>query len=91
MAGAVIEALLRHDEYEQVPAPQVGDVVVYRAGQDIDHTGLVCEVIITAEGQGLIPAVFVWSMWGSLGEFRHRVRVCPYAEDCTIEYWRLKR
>jgi hypothetical protein len=37
---------------------------------------------------GAEPVVFVWSAWGGLGEFEHRVRASPYRG--MPEYWRLK-
>lgn len=79
--------LLQRDRFAPVlGTPQVGDVAVYRApGGEIDHTGIVCRI----ERLGAAAAtVFVWSMWGSLGEFEHQAVQSPY-RDCAIEYWRL--
>jgi hypothetical protein len=85
-----IDDLLRCDLYDRVsPPPQIGDVIVYRGQTEIEHTGFVCRVdAISSTGAGLI--VFVWSMWGGLGEFEHHAHGSPY-DNCAIEYWRLKR
>lgn len=79
--------LLRRDGYALLGSdqpPQVGDVVAYRLDQEIEHTGFVSRV----ESLGQAPIVFVWSAWGGLGEFEHRVHVSPYKG--SPEYWRLK-
>jgi hypothetical protein len=81
-----VDELLRRDGYAPIPrgeAPQVGDVVAYRLDGEIEHTGFVNRV----EKVGAAPVVFVWSAWGGLGEFEHRVQVSPY--QGTPEYWRL--
>jgi hypothetical protein len=83
-----VDDLLRRDKFTQIDerSSQVGDVVVYRSmGGQIDHTGFVVQV----DAVGRQPVHWVWSKWGSLGEYRHRVRNCPYAKDCMVEYWRL--
>lgn len=80
--------LLQADEYEPVHlSPQTGDLVIYRSphGQ-VEHSGFVSR----AEKIGRERIIFVWSMWGGLGEFEHREDLSPY-DDCTREYWRLKR
>ena len=89
-AAQIVLEILRRDRYAKVPDPQVGDVVVYRASRlddlsqalDVDHTGIVCAV------EELGHQVFVWSKWGELGEFRHRVDCSPY-DGALVEYWRL--
>lgn len=80
------EVLLKRDLYGRVAPPyRIGDVVAYRAlGGEIEHTGLICRV----ESIGAEQFLFVWSMWGCLGEFEHPVMVCPYATS-SIEFWRL--
>jgi len=79
--------VLRRDGYRRLrahQAPQVGDIVVYRINREIEHTGFVSRV----EPVGAVPVVFVWSAWGSLGEFEHRVQSSPYRGE--PEYWRLQ-
>ena len=84
-----IAHLLTRDRYGPVRrgAPQVGDVVVYKGPAQIEHTGFVSRLEPLA-GISTAPVVIVWSMWGGLGEFEHRVTASPYA-DCNVEYWRL--
>lgn len=81
-----IDEVLTRDGYRRVRegAPRVGDIVAYRLDDEIEHTGFVSRV----EPLGDTPVVFVWSAWGGLGEFEHRVGVCPYRG--TPEYWRLR-
>lgn len=86
-ADVDIDDLLHRDGYVSLPtdqSPQVGDVVAYRLNGEIEHTGFVSRV----ERVGAVPTVFVWSAWGGLGEFEHRVNVSPYKG--TPEYWRLQ-
>lgn len=82
--------LLKRDGFGRVSSPaQVGDVAVYRnAKGEVEHTGFVSRVDRVAP-MSPQPVVFVWSMWGGLGEFEHRVNACPYS-DCQVEYWRLR-
>lgn len=83
-----IDSILREDQMRPIQGPpQVGDVAVYRTpGGEIDHTGIVCRIDRLAPGA--LPTIFVWSMWGGLGEFEHEATRTPYHE-CAIEYWRL--
>jgi len=82
-----IDDLLQRDDCAPVSGPpQVGDIAVYRSSRGtVEHTGYVCRL----ETMGTASIVFVWSMWGGLGEFEHRVDQSPY-HDCSIEYWRLR-
>lgn len=87
-AGADVDLddVLRRDGYRLLPThqtPIVGDVVAYRAHGEIEHTGYVSRVELV----GSLPVVFVWSAWGSLGEFEHPVQSSPYRG--VPEYWRL--
>jgi hypothetical protein len=89
-----IDELLRHDLCQQVQVPRLGDLVAYRGRDGIEHVGFVSRIDkLTSGGTTLArPVVFVWSMWGSFGEFEHRERVLPPPyEDCSIEYWRVTR
>jgi hypothetical protein len=88
-----LEQLLLRDQYVRVQQPpQVGDVIVYRGLREIEHTGFVCRIERASSGGtvSVVPTVFVWSMWGGLGEFEHRAQSSPYT-DCACEYWRLRR
>jgi hypothetical protein len=82
-----LDDVLHRDGYRplhpELP-PRVGDIVVYRANGDIEHTGYVCRVELV----GKVPVVFAWSAWGFLGEFEHRVQSSPYRGE--PEYWRLQ-
>lgn len=80
-----IVELLRADGYERVVGlPRPGDVAAYVDSRgDIEHTGFVS----TVEALGSTPVVHVWSAWGGLGEFRHRVDQTPYSR--TVQYWRV--
>jgi hypothetical protein len=79
--------LLRWDGYLPIREQpvQVGDIAAYldETG-DVEHTGIVCEI----DSMGIVPVIWVWSMWGGLGEFRHRATQSPYSQ--TIQYWRLQ-
>lgn len=81
----LLNQILQEDQYSLIPEDNVreGDVAVWRRAQDIDHTGIVAYVQREAP-----RTIFVWSMWGNLGEFFHRIGLTPY-NDCTVEYWRL--
>ncbi len=82
-----ISSILDADQFERVQSPQVGDIVIYRNEKmAAEHSGFVSRI----DSIGIEKVIFVWSMWGGLGEFEHRERATPY-DDCTLEYWRLKR
>jgi hypothetical protein len=82
----LVDFLLTEDQYSQVPEAEAreGDIVVWRNGTDVDHTGFVSHV-----QRDPFRAVFVASMWGGFGEFVHPVGQTPYP-DCIIEFWRLR-
>ena len=82
----LIDTILRQDRFAPIPdslSVQVGDIALWRREGDVDHTGIVVSVQTEAP-----RTVFVWSMWGGLGEFVHPAQATPY-DDCQIEYWRL--
>jgi hypothetical protein len=86
-----IDHLLRHDRYQRVREPRVGDIVAYRSHGEIGHAGYVNRLDrVTAGGRTHPrPIVYVWSMWGALGEFERQENVVPPPyEGCSIEYWR---
>ena len=80
----LIDRILQEDQFVRVTEANAreGDIVLWRQGGDIAHTGIVCR-----EERVPIRVIFVWSMWGGLGEFVHRMPLSPY--DGAIEYWRL--
>lgn len=81
--GADIQIIL-NDNGTQVFPPnlRVGDVVVYRNGGEITHTGRLWSV--DASGN---PAM-VQSKWGSLGEYFHVPSNVPVDYGADITYWR---
>jgi hypothetical protein len=77
-----IEDLLTDNQYTSVESPQAGDVVIYRSGDTITHTGLVKWVDERGD-------VFVESKWGPLGVYLHPVLAQPYGSSFT--YYRTDR
>jgi hypothetical protein len=79
-----IDLLLQRDQYRQVASPKIGDIIVYREGTEIVHTG----IVIRLEPVGSMIVPMVWSKWAALEECVHAERACPYRG--TTEYWRLR-
>lgn len=82
-----VDKILRDDQFTHVAGDDAreGDVVVWRSASDIQHTGFVCRVDDRPP-----RTVFVWSMWGTLGEFVHPIHAVPgWYGDCRVEFWRL--
>lgn len=83
-SGTDVENIL-NDNADSVPdgAVEVGDVICYRNGGTIQHTGRVCEI----DDQG--HATMIRSKWGALGEYLHppSTAPAPYGTDKT--YWRM--
>jgi hypothetical protein len=69
--GADVDAILQDNGYQPVAEPGVGDLVVYRRGALITHSGVVSA---TANGR---PAL-VESKWSWLGTYLHAPEVHPY-------------
>jgi hypothetical protein len=89
-----IDELMRRDRCQRVANPEVGDLAVYRTGDEIGHVGYVSrlETLTVGGTRGRQPIVFVWSMWGAFGEFEHHENVLPPPyEGSLIEYWRVAR
>lgn len=84
-----IDELLKSDRFRRTETPQVGDIIVYRqtVSDEIDHTGFVSRI----EKIGDTPIIFIWSKWGCLGEYEHKVMLCTFYKDCKLEYWRLEQ
>ena len=59
-----VEAILKDNGYSVTATPVVGDIVVYRSGGKITHSGVIVEV-----SGGSVTAVE--SKWGRLGLYRH--------------------
>lgn len=78
-----VRRLLARDGYHVTQEPQVGNIVTYARGTDgpIDHVGFVSNI-------DQLGVVWVWSMWGALGEFEHREKDCPF-HALTVGYWRI--
>ncbi len=85
----VVRRILRDDGYERVQSiPRVGDVVAYITDGKIVHTGLVCRLDrVHTRATSATPLVFIWSAWGSLGEFEHPATGLESMYG-TPEYWR---
>jgi len=87
-APGYVRDVLARDGYRPIAdEPKVGDIAAYtmKEGGEIEHTGIMVRVDLALGS----PVVFIWSAWGSLGEFEHRVDRTPY-RNCSIgEYWRL--
>jgi hypothetical protein len=69
--GAVIEKILHEDEYSEVQLENAmtGDIVIYRRGADVLHSGIVVRGF---------PDLLILSKWGSAHEAIHAVDDCPY-------------
>ncbi len=66
-----------------VPNLRIGDVIVYRNGGSITHTGRIWSL----DGAGN-PAL-VQSKWGSLGEYLHPPATVPASYGTDRTYWRV--
>lgn len=86
---------LRDDDYDQIAASDIepGDIVLYvhSATGEVDHSGLIVEVLETDLGAGRklkVPKIL--SKWGNLHEVVHTLDDSPY-ENPKFEYYRLAR
>jgi hypothetical protein len=75
--GSVVEKILREDEYREVQLQDVktGDIVVYRNGADVPHSGLVVRGF---------PDIWILSKWGAAHEVVHGVDDCDYVGHKTF-------
>jgi hypothetical protein len=71
-----VELILRENGYQQVNQPRVGDLVVYREGDRITHTGVVVEI-------GSRGGVLIESKWSLLGRYRHGVASSCFGNGYT--------
>jgi len=65
LSGEDVDRILEDNGYRSVSVPRPGDVIVYRAGDRVMHTGVVS--VVTSDG-----TILVESKWGQLGRFLHR-------------------
>ena len=77
-----IETILADNGYRPVSDPRAGDLVVYREGERITHTG-----VVRTGGNG--EPVIVESKWGWLGQFLHPPGATCYGRSFT--YYRSAR
>jgi len=84
-SAGLIEMILREDQFYPIPEADAreGDIALWRSERDVEHTGIVCRV-----ERDPFRVVFVWSMWGGLGEFVHNLACTPY-NWCQVEFWRM--
>lgn len=75
--GPAVEKILRDDEYTEVQIDKVliGDIVVYRRGPDVLHSGIMVRGF---------PELLVLSKWGSAHEVVHGVDDCEYPGNKTF-------
>lgn len=79
--GQDVPHILRDNGYEAVTEPAPGDIIIYRQGDDIIHTGLVRTV--NAAG------ILIESKWGVRGRFIHPPAESVYQSD--FQYYRSQR
>ena len=81
LSGVEVAQILRDNDYQAVSVPRPGDIIVYRRGPEIVHTGLVRAV----DDLGVI----IESKWGTRGRYIHVPENQDYADDFT--YYRSGR
>ncbi len=83
-SGSDVQTIL-NDNGTQVFSPnlRIGDVICYRLGGVITHTGRIVALSPTGE-----PAL-VQSKWGSTGEYLHAPDVVPSSYGTDRTYWRV--
>lgn len=69
-----VGAILADNRYEVVEQPAVGDLAIYKSGDEITHTALVR--VVREDG-----LVICESKWGPLGVYLHPVDVQPYGTN----------
>ena len=82
-----MQAILDDDDYRRIRVDDVvaGDIVVYHAGGEVTHTGIVMEMSRGDRDVGLLRSISVMSKWGPAAEYLHQVKNCPWGED-DVEY-----
>jgi hypothetical protein len=74
-----VEAILKDNGYSVTAAPVVGDIVVYRSGGNITHSGVIVGVSGTT-------VTLVESKWGRLGLYRHAPADVPPTYGLWMAY-----
>lgn len=82
MSGAAVATVLAENGYAPTTDPRPGDLIVYRTGAELTHSGI---VRYTAPGM----PVMVEGKWGSAGVYLHPVDDSMYGSDYT--YYRAAR
>ncbi len=82
LSGECVEQVLEDNGYEVVTSPHAGDVVIYRNGHVIVHTGLVTGIL--SDG-----SVIVESKWSVGARFLHGPGDQPYSQK--FAYYRTSR
>jgi hypothetical protein len=77
-----VGTILSDNRYQVVEQPAVGDLAIYKSGEEITHTALVR--VVREDGM-----VICESKWGPLGVYLHPVDVQPYGTD--RQYYRSDR
>jgi hypothetical protein len=74
-----VDTILTQNGYSVTSTPRVGDIVVYRLGGSITHTGIIAAVSGTTVTQ-------VRSKWGRLGLYRHAPNDVPPSYGAPTPY-----
>jgi hypothetical protein len=80
--------VLTEDDYQPLndgEAPQQGDVVVYEREGQVEHTGIVWRVTVSAENG--TREIVILSKWGQDGEYIHEVGDVPSVLGRPTQYW----
>jgi hypothetical protein len=79
-----INIILEDNGYDEVDAPQPGDLVIYRGGGTIVHVGIVRRC--AEEGEAIIE-----SKWGARARYHHPVYAYPVPQGYRCVYYRSAR
>jgi hypothetical protein len=84
-AGLVAQ-ILQEDQCVQIAEidAREGDVVLWRLGALVPHTGIVAHV-----QREPFRAILAVSKWGALGEYIHHPLNSPF-DGCAVEYWGMR-
>ena len=78
-----VQAILKDDGFRRVRLSEVqpGDIAVYHDGGEIEHTGIVLEVVEGYPEGSNLRAARVLSKWGQAGEYTHMAGDAPYSKQ----------